>query len=54
MSIFDSDKTDFDLWIAEEFVETGEFTALVVLIRIDEASVHPLCSTYLNVIASRP
>ena len=42
--------TDFDLWIAEEFAETGAFTALVILVEISEPEVAPLCSTYFNVI----
>lgn len=42
--------TDFDHWIAEEFAETGSFTALVVLVEIGETKVTPLCSTYFNVI----
>jgi hypothetical protein len=50
LSISEAHQTDFDLWIAEEFDRTGEFTALVVLVLIDETKVHPLCSTYLNVI----
>lgn len=45
-----SANTDFDHWVAEEFARTGEFTALVVLVKIDEIKVYPLCSTYLNVI----
>lgn len=52
MSTSDADKTDFDLWIAEEFARTGEFTALVVLVGIGDTKVHPLCSTYLNVIGN--
>ncbi|HTQ83793.1 MAG TPA: hypothetical protein VMI47_11045 [Pseudolabrys sp.] len=52
MSISDSAKqpTDFDRWLAEEFARTGAFTALVVLVRIAEATVSPLCSSYFNVI----
>ncbi len=42
--------TDFDRWIAEEFAETGSFTALVILVEIAEPAVAPLCSTYFNVI----
>jgi hypothetical protein len=41
--------TDFDRWIAEEFAETGAFTALVILVEIG-AKVTPLCSSYFNVI----
>jgi len=42
--------SDFDRWISEEFVRTGAFTALVILVRIGEPKVSPLCSTYMNVI----
>jgi len=42
--------TDFDRWIADEFAETGAFTALVILVEIAEPAVAPLCSTYFNVI----
>jgi len=45
-----SPTSDFDRWIAEEFATRGEFTALIVLVEIGEASVAPLCSTYLNVV----
>ncbi len=49
MSISD---TDFDRWIAAEFVERGAFTAFAVLVQIGETRVTPLCSTYFNVIGS--
>lgn len=42
--------TDFDDWIAAEFVAIGAFTALVILLEIDETNVTPICSTYMNVI----
>jgi hypothetical protein len=42
--------TDFDHWLASEFGETGDFTALAVLVQITETKVLPLCSTYFNVI----
>jgi hypothetical protein len=42
--------TDFDRWIAEEFAETGSFTAFAILVQISESKVTPLCSTYFNVI----
>ena len=42
--------TDFDAWIAAEFAERGAFTALVVLVAIDEAKVTPLSSTFFHVI----
>jgi len=50
LSISNPDKTDFDRWIAEEFAQSGDFTAFVVLVLISETRVHPLCSTYLNII----
>ena len=50
MSISEGAKTDFDLWIAEEFARTGAFTALAILVEISEMKVTPLCSTYFNVI----
>ncbi len=43
-------KTDFDLWLADEFARTGSFTVLAVLVEISETQVTPLCSTYFNVI----
>jgi hypothetical protein len=42
--------TDFERWIAEEFARTGDLTALVVLVAIDDPQVMPLCSTYFNVV----
>jgi hypothetical protein len=42
--------TDFDRWLSEAFAETGTFTALLVLLRIDEPQVTPVCSSYVNVI----
>jgi hypothetical protein len=42
--------TDFDRWLAEAFAETGTFTALLVLLRIVEPQVTPVCSSYVNVI----
>jgi hypothetical protein len=41
---------DFERWLAREFVQTGAFTALVVLLEIGATQVIPLCSTYFNVI----
>ena len=42
--------TDFSDWLGGEFTESGEFTALVVLVEIAGAGITPLCSTYFNVI----
>jgi hypothetical protein len=52
LSISDSgpNTTDFSDWLVREFAESGEFTALVVLVEIADASITPLCSTYFNVI----
>lgn len=51
MSISDpAGKTDFDLWIGEEFTRSGAFTALAILVEIGETTVTPLASTYFNVI----
>ena len=50
MSTSDSDANDFERWLRCEFAETGAFTALVVLVSIDDTRVTPLCSTYFNVI----
>jgi hypothetical protein len=41
---------DFERWLAQEFAQSGAFTALVVLVEIRETQVTPLCSTYFNVI----
>lgn len=40
----------FNDWIAEEFDESGPFTALVVLVSIGGIEVTPLRSTFLHVI----
>jgi len=52
LSISDPAKTltDFDHWLTAEFAQTGDFTALAVLVQITDTKVLPLCSTYLNVI----
>lgn len=47
-----SEPTEFDAWIAEEFGRRGDFTALVVLLAVDELKVTPLCSTYFAVIGT--
>ena len=44
--------TDFEPWIAGAFAEKGAFTALIVLVRIGNTQVTPLCSTHVNVIGS--
>ena len=52
MSISDdqTDSTDFSRWIVKEFADSGDFTAMAVLVDINEVQVTPLCSTYFNVI----
>lgn len=45
-----SDSTDFSDWLAKEFAAGSDFTALAVLVDINEIQVTPLCSTYFNVI----
>lgn len=52
MSAPDQHATEFDRWLAQEFAQTGAFTALVVLVSIGGTKVLPLCSTYLNVIGT--
>lgn len=42
--------TDFEAWLAETHAATGDFTALIVLLRIGDTQVSPICSTYVNVI----
>ena len=42
--------TDFEIWVADEFGRTGDFTALVVLVAISADKVLPVCSTYLHVV----
>jgi hypothetical protein len=42
--------TDFDAWLGRSFARLGSFTALVVLVRIEEPRPEPLASTFLHVI----
>jgi len=42
--------TEFERWLTEEFSASGAFTALVMLVDIDETTVAPLCSTYIHVV----
>jgi hypothetical protein len=44
--------TDFDRWIGLEYSRSGAFTALAVLVAIEDSDVKPLCSTYFNVIGA--
>ena len=45
-------QTEFEPWIAGAFEASGAFTALIVLLRIADTQVTPLCSTYVNVIGA--
>ena len=47
-----SDATEFDQWLTEMHGRIGDFTALVVLVDIDETLISPLCSTYVHFIGS--
>ena len=47
-----SEPTEFDTWLKSMVSQHGEFTVLIVLARISERSVTPLCSTYLHVIGN--
>jgi hypothetical protein len=42
VSISSGTKTDFDVWLAEEFARTGAFTALAILVEITETQATPL------------
>lgn len=50
MSISDAPATDFDAWLGRSVARLGSFTALVVLVRIDEPRVEPLASSWFHVI----
>jgi hypothetical protein len=43
-------KTDFEQWLAAQFAETGAFTLFIVLVRIGDASVEPLKSSFAQMI----
>ena len=43
---------EFETWLAAEYADDGSFTALIILVSIAEATVTPLCSTYVNVIGA--
>lgn len=40
----------FDLWVRDEFARSGSFTALIVLVVIDEDTVRPLRSSHVHLI----
>ena len=45
-----SETLDFDGWLKAAFAETKGFTALVVLVEIDDRDAKPVASTFLHVI----
>lgn len=47
-----SDKTEFDAWLTSMVQRHGDFTALVILTRIADQRVTPLCSTYFHIIGT--
>ncbi|MFZ1470407.1 MAG: hypothetical protein WAT09_15745 [Paracoccaceae bacterium] len=42
----------FDLWVREEFTRAGAFTALIVLVAIEEHTVRPLRSSHVHLIGA--
>lgn len=42
----------FDVWIREEFARSGAFTALIVLVAIEEHTVRPLRSSHVHLIGA--
>lgn len=40
----------FDHWLRDEFTQTGSFTALIVLVTIEEHTVRPLRSSHVHFI----
>jgi hypothetical protein len=45
-----SERLSFEPWLKSAFADTGGFTALIVLVRIGEAAVTPVVSTYVHAI----
>ncbi len=43
---------DFDRWIESQFSASGPFTALIILVKIEDTTVWPLGSSYATVIGS--
>jgi hypothetical protein len=43
-------KTDFEQWLAAQFADTGAFTIFIVLVRIGNATVVPVKSSYAHLI----
>lgn len=42
----------FDVWVREEFARSGAFTALIVLVAIEEHTVCPLRSSHVHLIGA--
>ena len=42
--------TDFDRWLADKYAETQGFTALILLIALEDTAVVPVSCSYLHVI----
>lgn len=45
-------KTDFDHWLAAQFAESGPFTLLILLVRIEARDAVPLKSSYAHLIGN--
>lgn len=43
---------EFERWLAQEYEDSGSFTALIVLVEIGETQVTPVSSTFANVIGT--
>lgn len=43
-------KTDFEQWLSAQFADTGAFTIFIVLVRIGNATVVPVKSSYAHLI----
>ena len=43
---------DFDRWIESQFSASGPFTALIILVKIEDTTIWPLGSSYATVIGS--
>ena len=46
------EKTDFDLWLGEEYAagDPRGFTAFAILLKIKKQDVEPICSTYMHIV----
>lgn len=44
--------TDFDCWLENQFITSGPFTALIILVKIEGTTIWPLGSSYATVIGS--